>query len=152
MATNSQKRKSELYIKEREEGFNLRFGCSFSNQPYNALRDAHMKHFFESEQRIQHLQKQGQIDQFGRVIDMDTHRLVVVENEIKRAEALEKLDEKEAEDARCIIRRERIREKDQMRKLKNVERRKSEMQIHMELTKAERELLGQSHLYKGVTK
>ena len=87
MATNSQKRKSELYIKEREEGFNLRFGCSFSNQPYNALRDAHMKHFFGSEQRIQHLQKQGQIDQFGRVIDMDTHRLVVVENEIKRAEA-----------------------------------------------------------------
>lgn len=111
-----------------------------------------MKHFFESEQRIQHLQKQGQIDQFGRVIDMDTHRLVVVENEIKRAEALEKLDEKEAEDARCIIRRERIREKDQMRKLKNVERRKSEMQIQMELTKAERELLGQSHLYKGVAK
>lgn len=151
MPTNSKRK--EAYLKEREKGFDLRFSCSTSQQipEYDALRDVNMRKYFESESIQKLLVESGQLDHFGRIVCLEKHRsrLHIIENEIERADRIQRVLEKDEEDARYLIRKERIRLIDQKRRLENLERRKSEMKMHMELTRVEREVLGQSHLYAG---
>lgn len=149
MPTNSKKK--EAYLKERESGFNLRFTSSSRRQlpEYNALRDINMQNYFESESVQKHLLETGQVDQFGRIISQEDNRsrLRIVENEIGRAEKLQKVLEKDEDDVRYLIRKERFRDIDKNRRLENVDRRKIDTKKQMELTRIEREVLGHSHLY-----
>ena len=74
-------------------------------------------------------------------------RLQIVKNKIKRAKRLEKILEKDEESARYLVRKERFREIDRRRRLENVERRKVEARIQVNLMRVEREALGQAHIY-----
>jgi hypothetical protein len=49
-----------------------------------------MRHHFENEIVQAHLLQSRQIDQFGRIITLDQHRLRVIENAIARAEEFRK--------------------------------------------------------------
>mmetsp|Transcript_14929 Transcript_14929/g.31713 ORF Transcript_14929/g.31713 Transcript_14929/m.31713 type:complete len:155 (-) Transcript_14929:236-700(-) len=153
MPTNS--KKNEAYLKERERGFDLRFQPSSNSQQqlpeYNALRDVNMRNFFESEPVQKLLLDTGQVDPFGRIISLEKHRsrLRIIENEIERAERLQRVMEKDEDDARYLVRQERFGSIERKRRLEGVERRKSETKMQLELTRVEREVLGQSHLYAG---
>mmetsp|Transcript_43832 Transcript_43832/g.74826 ORF Transcript_43832/g.74826 Transcript_43832/m.74826 type:complete len:204 (+) Transcript_43832:1136-1747(+) len=154
MPSNSKKKKA--YLKERENGFDLRFMCSSSSSShqrqiptYDALRDVNMRRYFESPHVQDHLLKSGMIDPFGCIVDLEKHRsrLRVVENEIERAERLERLHEKDEEDARYLVRKERFHRIDRERRREDAERRKYERRMQLEITRMEREVLGQSHLW-----
>ena len=74
-------------------------------------------------------------------------RLQIVKNKIECTKRLEKILEKDKKSVRYLVRKERFREIDRRRRLENVERRKVEARIQVELTRVEREALGQAHIY-----
>jgi len=150
MPTNS--KKNEAHLKDREKGFDLRFSSTSRQLPqYNALRDVNMRNYFESQSVQKHLLESGQVDHFGRIVNLEKQRsrLRTIENEIERAERIQQLVDKDEGDVRYLVRKERFRVIDQNRRLENVERQKSERMMQMELTRVERDVLGQSHLYAG---
>ncbi len=55
--------RSSNYHRDREEGFNSRFGVGANLTAYNALYDPNMRHFFESTSVQKHLFRTGQVSQ-----------------------------------------------------------------------------------------
>jgi hypothetical protein len=104
MGTNSKRR--DAYLKEREAGFDLDFGVRSKLPEYNSLLDSNMRRYFESECVQSHLLQTGQIDEFGRIINLEKHRsrLHVIENEFHRAEQREARMQKDEEHVRHLVR------------------------------------------------
>jgi hypothetical protein len=56
-----QHKRKELYLQEREKGFDNDFGVRSKLPGYNALQDENMKRFFENTQLQKHLWRTGQV-------------------------------------------------------------------------------------------
>lgn len=99
------KRDSEEYLKKREKEFDLGNVGAVRLQSYNALFDPNMRHFFESKHTQYLLYKTGQIDQHGRVIDLEKNKskLFILEKEFAAAEKLEEQRQKEEMEMRVCI-------------------------------------------------
>mmetsp|Transcript_40861 Transcript_40861/g.52668 ORF Transcript_40861/g.52668 Transcript_40861/m.52668 type:complete len:110 (-) Transcript_40861:267-596(-) len=92
---------------DQEAGFDLST-CKTSGSKlpeYNALFDPNMRHFFENRVVQKHLQRTGQIDMGGRVIDLERNKgkLHIIEQEFKAAEKIETWRQKEEEDMRYRV-------------------------------------------------
>jgi hypothetical protein len=137
MGTNSKRR--DAYLKEREAGFDLDFGVRSKLPEYNSLLDSNMRHYFESESVQSHLLQTGQIDEFGRIINLEKHRsrLHVIENEFHRAEQREEWMRKDEERARHLVRCKRFTEIETQRDHEKVDRRREGKRLQLELDKAE---------------
>ena len=53
--------RKQLYLQEREKGFDNDFGVRSKLPEYNALQDDNMKRFFENSKKQKHLWKTGQV-------------------------------------------------------------------------------------------
>lgn len=94
MSRNSKK---DDYLRKREEGFNLNSLDSVKMREYDALRDPNMRHYFENKPIQYFLYRTGQIDQHGRVIDLQKNKskLFILEREFHEAEKIEEKRQKE---------------------------------------------------------
>jgi len=90
------------WIKEREAGFDLKSIPKASLPEYNALHDPNMRHYFENSNVQKLLYQSGQIDKYGRVINLEKvqSKLHILEREFKAAEHMEILRQKEEADMR----------------------------------------------------
>jgi hypothetical protein len=121
----------------------LDFGVCSKLPEYNSLLDSNMRHYFESKSVQSHLLQlqTRQVDEFGRIINLENHRsrLHVIEKEFHRGKQHEARMQKEEEHMRHLVRCERFREIEQQRDHEKVDRRREEKQLQLELDKAEQE-------------
>mmetsp|Transcript_8562 Transcript_8562/g.12597 ORF Transcript_8562/g.12597 Transcript_8562/m.12597 type:complete len:202 (-) Transcript_8562:646-1251(-) len=139
----------ESFLKEREEGFDLDFGVRAKLPEYNALQDRNMRHYFENCSVQGHLCRTGQIDKSGRVINLEQNesKLFIIEREFERAEKMLQKQQKEEEDARNIVRLEKLRGIEQSKKESKVRRIKEDRRIQREIALVTKEALGIATLY-----
>mmetsp|Transcript_6808 Transcript_6808/g.8382 ORF Transcript_6808/g.8382 Transcript_6808/m.8382 type:complete len:155 (-) Transcript_6808:4-468(-) len=144
MASTPKSSRSNQYLKEREDGFDLDFGVRSKLPGYNALRDQNMRHYFENSVVQEHLWKSGQIDRTGRVIDLEKNKskLHIIEREFKNAEKAELSRQKDEEEMRQRVQLERLRRLENARKAEKVLRAKESGRLQNEIVCASREAMG----------
>ena len=93
----SKKSMAQAKLKERESGFDLNSIPHAKLPEYNALHDPNMRHYFENSNIQRLLYSSGQIDKYGRVINLEKTKakLHILEREFKEAERMEEIRQKE---------------------------------------------------------
>lgn len=97
MTSKKQQAANEEILRKKESGFTLGNVNTVRLNSYNALFDPNMRHYFENKHTQYLLYKTGQIDQHGRVIDLEKNKskLFILEKEFAAAEKLEEQRQKE---------------------------------------------------------
>ncbi|GMI48531.1 hypothetical protein TrCOL_g5183 [Triparma columacea] len=138
----------DQFYRDREAGFNNRFGVGTHLTSYNALYDPNMRHFFENSVVQSHLYRSGQIDKAGRVIDLDKNKskLHIIEKEFQSAERAEEMRQREEEEMRRRVQLKRHQALDKARKEEKLIRIKEDRKIRQEIVLATREAQGLTSL------
>lgn len=133
-------RKSEDYLRHRENGFSLS-GVHQERLPeYNALLDRNLRHHFESKTLQSHLNNLGLVDQRGRIVDLDKQKtkLSIIEQEFRLAEKQEKRREREEEEIRRRVQLKRHDALQDARQRERLQLLKEEKRIAREIIQAAR--------------
>ncbi|GMF33739.1 unnamed protein product [Phytophthora fragariaefolia] len=147
VANAMSKKRSDEYLRQRENGFNLS-GVHQERLPqYNALLDRNLRHHFESRPLQNHLNELGLIDQRGRIVDLDRQKskLFIIDQEFKLAEEAERKKQREEEELR---RRVQMKRHDA---LSNARQREKLLQLKEE-KKIAREIVQAAKGYSSVSK
>ena len=139
--TRSSKRLASKKQYERERGFNMDFRNDKLPE-YNALRDTHLKHFFENRTVQTHLYETGLIDANGRVIDTEKNKskLFIIEQEFKNAEKAEYWRKKEEEEMRRRVRLKRQETIELARRMERLRKIKEDREIQKQIAHATQSL------------
>mmetsp|Transcript_1369 Transcript_1369/g.2218 ORF Transcript_1369/g.2218 Transcript_1369/m.2218 type:complete len:240 (-) Transcript_1369:24-743(-) len=138
-------------IKRREEGFNTSFCTNRTSKSalteYNALHDAHMRHYFENPVVQKHLYRTGQIDRSGRVIDLDKNKakLHIIEQEFSAAQKLEETRLREEEEMRMRVQQKRFAVLEKARADDSLRKMKEDKALRKEIMRAYHESRGVTH-------
>jgi hypothetical protein len=119
MASAQAKRlKEEEKLRRMEHGFQMGNLNTVRLKEYNSLYDPNMRHFFENKNVQSHLYRTGQIDRHGRVIDLDKNKskILILEREFSRAEAIEERRQKDEMEMRYRVQKKRFNELERIRK------------------------------------
>lgn len=137
----SVRRRAAKVQHEREKGFNMDFRNDKLPE-YNALRDTHLKHFFENRSVQTHLYESGLIDANGRVIDTEKNKskLFIIEQEFKNAEKAEYWRKKEEEEMRRRVRLKRQETIELARRAERLRKIKEDREIQKQIVNATQSL------------
>ena len=122
-------------LKLREDGFNVRNLGAVKLKEYNALYDPNMRHYFENKKVQNLLYETGQIDKYGRVIDLEKvrSRINILEREFKEAESVEERLQREELQMRYRIQRKRFNELEKTRNADILQKLKLERDLSREI-------------------
>ena len=122
-------------LKLREDGFNVRNLGAVKLKEYNALYDPNMRHYFENKKVQKLLYETGQIDKYGRVIDLEKvrSRINILEREFKEAESVEEGLQREELQMRYRIQRKRFNELEKTRHADILQKLKLERDLSREI-------------------
>ncbi|KAG7385679.1 hypothetical protein PHYBOEH_008960 [Phytophthora boehmeriae] len=132
------KKRSEEYLRQRENSFNLS-GVHQERLPqYNALLDRNLRHHFESRPLQNHLNDLGLIDQRGRIVDLDKQKskLFIIDQEFKLAEEAERRKQREEEELRRRVQMKRHDALQEARQREKLQQLKEEKKIAREIVQA----------------
>jgi hypothetical protein len=98
---------------------------------YNALFDPNMRYFFENRNVQSLLFSSGQIDQYGRVIDLERQKskLKILEREFRAAQMTEEKRQQDEMDMRYRVQKKRFEELEYARKEEAIHRTKLQKEI-----------------------
>eukprot|EP01041_Mallomonas_annulata_P001700 gene1700-3294_t len=135
--STARKSKAVAKLKERESGFDLNSISHAKVNEYNALHDPNMRHFFENPNVQKQLYETGQIDKYGRVINLEKNKskLHILEREFKEAERMEEARHKEEMEMRYRVQRKRFMELERTRKLEKLEQIKEDKRVNEEVVR-----------------
>ncbi|ETM44667.1 hypothetical protein L914_10119 [Phytophthora nicotianae] len=145
------KKRSEEYLRQRENGFNLS-GVHQDRLPqYNALLDRNLRHHFESRPLQSHLNELGLIDQRGRIVDLDKQKskLFIIDQEFKLAEEVERRKQREEEELRRRVQMKRHDALQNARQREKLQQLKEEKKIAREIIQASKGYSSASKLPKS---
>jgi uncharacterized protein with gpF-like domain len=131
------------FAKKRESGWNSRFtadehGARSSRSEYNALLDANMRHFFESQHMQKLLLTTGQIDRQGKVVDgpRAQSKLRIIDREFDNASKVEMWRKKAEEELRARVQARREQHLQAQLKASRTARIKEDKRIRTEIMRA----------------
>ncbi|KAG6959644.1 hypothetical protein JG687_00008655 [Phytophthora cactorum] len=145
------KKRSDEYLRQRENGFNLS-GVHQDRLPqYNALLDRNLRHHFESRPLQSHLNELGLIDQRGRIVDLDKQKskLFIIDQEFKLAEEAERKKQREEEELRRRVQMKRHDALHDARQREKLQQLKEEKKIAREIIQASKGYSSASKLPKS---
>jgi len=123
--------------RERESGFDLNSVPHAKLNEYNALHDPNMRHYFENPAVQKQLYETGQIDKYGRVINLEKNKskLHILEREFKQADKVEEVRHREENEMRYRVQRKRYMELERTRKMEKLEQLKADRKLSEEILK-----------------
>ncbi|DBA01852.1 TPA: hypothetical protein N0F65_006000 [Lagenidium giganteum] len=137
-ASKHTSKKTDEFLRHRENGFNLSGVHQEKLPDYNALLDRNLRHHFESKTLQSHLNTLGLIDHRGRIVDLERQKskLSIIEQEFKLAEKMERRREQEEEEIRRRVQMKRHDALEDARQRERLQQLKEEKRIAREIVQA----------------